>query len=275
MERIKQALEKARHQQPTQSPSTAQSHKAAVKAEINAEAGLVELNYTQTKLLRLKPGVLEQNRIVALNKADPVTGVFDVLRTKILQKMEENGWRTIAITSPVPACGKTMVSVNLAMSIAQQTNKTVMLVDFDLRRPTVAKYLGLDMDKSLNDLLDGNDVELSEVLVNPEIPRFVVLPTAKPFKKPAETITSKKAVNLIKELRDRYEERIVIFDLPPILAGDDVISVLPNIDCVLMVIGNGMVSTSELEDSIRHLHGAQLIGTVLNKAEIKAPQYYY
>lgn len=274
MERIKQALEKARHQQPAKPSSTAQFLKATAATE-GTDAGVAELNYSQTRLVCLNPGVLEQNRIVALNKADPVTGIFDVLRTKILQKMDENGWRTIGVTSPVPACGKTMVSANLAMSIAQQTNKTAMLVDFDLRRPTVAKYLGIEVDKSLNDLLDGNNVELPDVLVNPEIQRFVVLPTAKPFKKPSETITSKKAVNLIRELRDRYEERIVIFDLPPILAGDDVISVLPNIDCVLMVIGNGMVSTSELEDSIRHLHGAQLIGTVLNKAEIKAPQYYY
>src|SRR4030065_2845194 len=105
--------------------------------------------------------------------------------------MEENDWRTLAITAPTPQAGKTVVAINLAMSIAQQTNKSAMLVDFDLRRPKVGSYLGIPMEKSLNDLLDGT-AELSDVLVNPGIPRLGGLATQNPVKKSSETLSSKK-----------------------------------------------------------------------------------
>ena len=123
---------------------------------------------------------------------------FDVLRTQILQKMEERGWRTLAITSPTPAVGKTVVAINLAMSIVQKTNKTAMLVDFDLRRPKVGAYLGIPMENALNDLLDGT-AEIPDVLVNPGMPRLVVLPTRSPVKNSSETLSSKKIADLIKE----------------------------------------------------------------------------
>lgn len=273
MERIKQALEKARQQQPKEAngrPPSRQSENPATPSPEN----VMEVSYEQTRVAQLDPACLEKNRIVAFNKGDTTSLLFDILRTQVLKRMDENGWRTLAITSPIPGCGKTMVSINLAMSIAHHTNKTAMLVDFDLRRPSVEKYLGIPSGKSLNDLIEGT-ATLPEVLVNPGMPRLVVLPTSRPFKKPSETLSSTQVQNLINDLRDRYQERIVLFDLPPILSADDVISILPKIDCVLMVIGNGMVSKTELEDSIRHLHGANLIGTVLNKAEIKPQLYYY
>ena len=199
---------------------------------------------------------------------------FDLLRTHVLQKMEENGWRTLAVTSPTPEAGKTVVAINLAMSIAQQTNKTAMLVDFDLRRPKIGTYLGIPMEKSLNDLLDGT-AELPDVLVNPDMPRLVVLPTKSPVKNSSETLSSKKIAELIKDLRERYESRIVIFDLPPVLVTDDAIALLPQIDCVLMVVANGMSTKREIEDSLMHLPAAKLIGTILNKADIEPRDYYY
>jgi protein-tyrosine kinase len=76
-------------------------------------------------------------------------------------------------------------------------------------------------------------------------------------------------------LRDRYKERIVIFDLPPLLNVDDAISVLPNIDCALMVVGNGMVTKHDMDESLRHLHSTHLLGVVLNKAEVQQRNQYY
>jgi protein-tyrosine kinase len=272
MERIKQALEKARQLQPkVGGQQSFQESKSFAKAN---PAKSDEINCDHTRLSELNTSILEKNRIVSFNKGDPTSLLFDILRTKVLQMMEDNGWRTLAITSPIPACGKTMVAINLAMSIAQHTNKSALLVDFDLRRPSIGKYLGISTDKSLNDLVDGT-ISLPEALVNPGIPRLVVLPSSRPFKNPAETLSSTQMKNLILELRDRYQDRIVIFDLPPILSADDVISVLPKIDCVLMVVGNGMVSKQELEDSVRNLRGAHLLGTVLNKADVKPQLYYY
>ena len=176
--------------------------------------GLNALSYVQTKVVPLRPDHLERNRIVAYNKNSHMGGAFDLLRTQVLKVMEENGWRTLAITSPTPEAGKTVLAINLAMSIAHHTTKTALLVDFDLRRPTVGTCLGLSMEKSLNEYL-ADEAELQEVLVNPTLPRFVVLPTRKPIPLSTEVLSSPKVSHLIGDLRERYNSRVVIFDLPP------------------------------------------------------------
>ena len=156
-----------------------------------------------------------------------------------------------------------MVSINLAMSIAHHTHRTAMLVDFDLRRPTVSKYLGLPSGPSLNDVLSG-DASIAEALVNPDLERFVVLPTAMPIKNSSEVLSSRKVANLVTEFRDRYAERIVI--LPPLLGTDDAMIMLSQVDCVLIVVGNGMVSKTDLTESMRYVNPDKLLGTVLNKS---------
>jgi len=279
MERIKQAIEKVKNQTSGGTGPLAQSHPdnhATMTTPRSSQTHneLEDVSYTQTRVIKLRAEHLEKNRIVAFNKSDPKSMIFDLLRTHILQKMEENGWRTLAITSPTPEAGKTVIAINLAMSIAQQTNKTAMLVDFDLRRPKIGAYLGIPMEKSLNDLLAGT-AELADVLVNPDMPRLVLLPTRSPVKNSSEMLSSKKIADLIKDLRERYESRIIIFDLPPLLVTDDAIALLPQIDCVLMVVANGMSTKREIEDSLRLLPAENLIGTVLNKAEIEPRAYYY
>ncbi|MFZ5523291.1 MAG: CpsD/CapB family tyrosine-protein kinase [Pseudomonadota bacterium] len=279
MERIKQAIEKVKKQHSSEAGRFTQPHPdnqgtAFTPLSPQANIDLEDFRYTHTRVVKLQLAHLENKRVVAFNKNDPKSLIFDLLRTKVLQKMEENGWRTLAITSPTPEAGKTVVAINLAMSIAQQTNKTAMLVDFDLRRPKIGACLGIPMEKSLNDLLDGTS-ELPDVLVNPDLPRLVVLPTRNPVKKSSETLSSKKIANLIRDLRERYESRIVIFDLPPVLGIDDAIALLPQIDCVLMVVANGMSTKREIEDSLHHLPATKLIGIVLNKAETEPMDYYY
>jgi len=233
------------------------------------------VKYEQTRIVTLSHEHLAKNRIVAFNKNNNLSLGFDILRTQVIKKMVKNGWRTIAITSPVPACGKTMVSINLAMSIAHHTIKTSLLVDFDLRRPSVAKYLGLSKGPSLNDVLSG-DASIAESLVNPGLERFVVLPTAIPVKHPSEVLSSSKVTNLITEFRDRYVERIVIFDLPPLLGTDDAMIMLSQVDCVLIVVGDGMVSNTDLTESLRYVDSEKLLGTILNKSKrIQFNRGYY
>ena len=269
MEKIKQAIEKARQQggQKTELPRP-----VAVSPAPTSEVG--EFSYRQTRVVKLNPRHLEKHRIVAMNKSNLSSLSFDLLRTKVLQKMEEHGWRTLAIASPVAECGKTVVALNLAIAIAHHSNKTAMLVDFDLRKPKVAEYLGLPDGPSLNEVLEGN-ADVSEAFVNPGMPRLVVLPVARPIRKSAEMLDSTRVNQLIGDLRERYKERIVIFDLPPILNTDDAIVVLPKIDCVLVVVANGMCTKKEIEDCLHHIPEAKLVGTVLNKAEGEPRSDYY
>nr|WP_240969463.1 CpsD/CapB family tyrosine-protein kinase [Sneathiella limimaris] len=188
--------------------------------------------------------------------------------------MEENGWKTLGITSPSPECGKTVVSLNLALSIAKQTDKTALVADFDLRRPRISRYLGIHPEKSLFDVFN-NDAEVQDVLINPSFPRLVVLPNNTPVKNSAETLMSKKAKALVQELRNRYQNRIVIFDLPPLMAGDDTIAFLPQVDCVLLVVASGETKPVEVKEARRQIQSNNLLGVVLNKANERQTHYYY
>ncbi len=312
MERIKHAIEKAKRQsaraaehagrerpaealaqsaadfpeQPPEfladlsaAPAPAAAAGSAPAAPITPAAAAPEreldtISYAKTRVVPIHAEHLERHRIVAYNKNSSMSWAFDLLRTQVLKAMEENGWRTLAITSPTPEAGKTVVAINLAMSIAHHTTKTSLLVDFDLRRPKIGNYLGLPMETSLNEVLAG-EAPLADAFVNPGVPRLVVLPSRKPMSHSTEVLSSPRVGQLITDLRERYDSRIVIFDLPPLLNTDDAIAVLPKIDCVLMVVANGMNSKKEIEDSLHHLPTANLIGTVLNKAEVEPRNYYY
>lgn len=266
MDRITPAIGKPLHQVPPNASDTPLP--AVEQTEV-----LGPFDYVQTTVVPLRAEHLERHRIVAYNKNSNMSWAFDLLRTQVLQAMEENGWRTLAITSPTPEAGKTVLAINLAMSIAHHTTKTALLVDFDLRRPRVGASLGLPMGKAMNELLSGK-AGLEEVLVNPTLPRFVVLPTREPIPLSTEVLSSPRVTNLIGDLRDRYDSRICIFDLPPLLSSDDAITVLPKFDCVLLVVANGQNSKKEIEDCLYHLGTANLIGAVLNKAEPQTRSYY-
>ena len=286
MERIKLAIEKARAGETGSTRSAVPLLREFSDVEASANEPVtpsrreslssnpVSVHYAQTGVVSLDPAHLERHRVVSHQKTHPASWAFDVLRTQVLQKMDENGWRTLAITSPGVESGKTTVAINLAMSIAQQTQRTALLVDFDLRRPSVAKSLGINRSLSLNDVLDGR-VEVGEALVNPGIQRFVVLPTNRPVTRASEVLSSAKVGNLINELRERYSDRVVIFDLPPVLAADDVMTVLPRIDCVLMVVGSGSSTQSEIEEAMNRLSRANLLGVILNKDSSVVQNAYY
>lgn len=279
MEKIKDALEKAKEKSagtPRRSsvgnvatvPTTESMIEQANETKINA------IHYTNTKTIELNPQHLEKNRIVAYNKSESATWIFDKLRTQVLQKMQEHNWKTLAILSPTPASGKSFVAINLAISIANQPQKTAMLVDFDLRKPRVAKYLGIECDTSLNDYLEGR-AQLHEALVNPGLPHLVILPTMKPVSHAAEVLSSAKVNALMQDIASRYDSRIVIYDLPPILNADDALIMLKKVDCALLVVGNGMVKETEIEEAMHHIPKDKLLGVVLNKAEVGVEEYYY
>jgi protein-tyrosine kinase len=278
MEKIKDALAKAKqenaHARPIVKTVAKTSEKSDASAFPDTQNEFTEIEYQNTQVVKLDSAHLEKNRVLSHLKKDIHSGVFDSLRTQVLQKMEDNNWRTIAIVSPTPESGKTLVSINLSISISNQPNRTAILVDFDLRRPKVATYLGIHTEKSVTDYLTG-EAQLHEVMFNPGIPGLVVMPTMRAISKSAEMLASKKVKGLIDDLRTRYESRIVIFDLPPILNTDDAMVILPHIDCVLLVVANGMSTQAEIEETLHHLPKEKLLGVVLNKAEVESKAYYY
>lgn len=282
MERIKEAIEKARAGEAVlkgqrlapvsvfrPEASRGETHPSSTSPDAP-----LDFKYTRTQVERPDLAHLEQHRIIAHLKDHPNSWMFDSLRTQVLQRMEENGWRVVAVTSPTLNSGKTVVAINLAISIAQRLQRTALLLDFDLRRPSVAKYLGLNATVSLNDVLQrGADV--ADAMVNPGFERLVVLPTKQAADRPSELLASSRVADLLAELRVRYADRVVVVDLPPALAADDVLAVLPHVDCVLFVVGSGVSSEKEIEAAQRRLSKVPLVGVVLNKdASIVGSAYY-
>ena len=226
----------------------------------------LEVRYTQTRQTVADQRELLDNKVITWDKSHPVTGRMEILRTQIMRKMEANDWRTLAIISPTPGAGKSFVATNLAISLAQNPNKSVMLVDLDLRRPQIALKLGLPEGKSLLDYLAGT-AQLADVLVNPGVPRLVVAPVFGAVANSSELLSSRQITKMIQEMRDRYESRVVIFDLPPLLLADDALVVLPHVDCALLVLGDGEHSSAEIEESLRLLRDVNLVGMVINRSK--------
>lgn len=224
------------------------------------------INYTQTRQVKIDDDTLRQQRVIAGFTADKRAEPYRQLRTQVLQKLRANNWKTLAITSPSQSAGKTLTAVNLAISLSKEVNQTVMLVDLDLKSPGMLKTLTIDAEYGLVDHLKG-EVSVGEILINPGFERLVLLPCKPGSEFGSELLSSPEMNALMDDLTSRYESRIIIFDLPAVLSGDDVLAFLPRVDASLLVIEDGASSKEDIERSLHLLEGSNLIGTVLNKAD--------
>jgi Mrp family chromosome partitioning ATPase len=189
---------------------------------------------------------------------------YKMLRTRVLQKMLEHGWNTLAVMSPTPDDGKTFTAINLAIAIAGDTKHTTLLVDFDLRKPSVARRFGFKPEYGVDDCLLGR-CGIAGALVAPAgYNKLVLLPAREPQQHSSELLTSERAVKLVREIKERYSNRIVIFDLPPVLGADDALAFAPLVDCALMVVGADRTRRDDLARSLEIMHKIPIIGTVLN-----------
>lgn len=216
-----------------------------------------------------------EHRIIS-NEQDPVLNAYRVLRTRVLQKMEQNNWRTLAVVSPGSGAGKTVTAINLAIAVGSKQGSRATLVDLDFYRPRVASYLGVPDAPSILDYFEGA-MSLAEVTVKPDLPDVLLIANERVSRKGAEHLTSARADELIVRTVNDYGSRIVVFDMSPMLGCDDTIAFLPKVDCVLLVVASGQSREPEIKEAVRLLKGVNVVGTVLNKAppEAMIGQQYY
>lgn len=266
MERIKQALERAREERQRGSVHKTRRVWSSAAPELSIE-------FTETRTVPLSPEVADEKRLVANAEDGTMADAYRILRTRVLQRMRANDWRSLAVTSMTEHNGKTLTAVNLAISMAKEVNHTVLLVDLDLRRPNVGRCFFQDPAPGLSDhLLRG--LPLNQILFNPGIERLVVLPGNEPLANSSEMLSSPAMARLIQDLKARYESRYIVFDMPTLLATDDVLTFLPQTDGVLLVIEEGRTLRQELTRVPELLQGTNLIGTVLNKSVGPVYKYY-
>lgn len=233
------------------------------------------IDYKQTQVHMVNHDVIRDRRVVAMLKHDPMAEVFRMLRTKVLKQLRENNWNSFAITAPTQGAGKSMIAANLAIAMSMEVNQTVLLVDLDLRYPKVHWYFDLKVEYGLRDYI-SNDIPLTDILVNPGFERLVLLPGRGQSVGTSEMLSGPKMKKLIEEIKNRYQTRIIIFDLPPILSTDDVLVSMDYFDAALLIVEEGKNKPEEVTKALQMLSGTQLLGTVLNKSEhMPEHQGYY
>lgn len=221
--------------------------------------------YTDTRVDFPDRDILRKNRIVSALTHNEWLESFKMLRTRILQIMDAKGWNTIAVTSPTANSGNSLTAVNLAISMAMELDRTVLLVDGNFQKPSVHKLFGIKTTIGLGDYLLNNH-PLNELMINPDLPRIVILPAGKAMLNSTEMLRSPKMVNFVNEVKNRYPSRIIIFDMPPLLTQVDTLSFSPYVDCVLLVVQEGHTKKEELTNATTLLKDTNLIGTVFNKS---------
>lgn len=222
-----------------------------------------ELRYKYTRVEPVSQHTLDKYRLVAGESYNSIADRYRMLRVQVLRRLSQSGARMLGIFSANTGAGKSLTAANLAISTALDPNHTVLLVDLDLRRPTLHKYFDLNDGPALADFFEG-DANLEDCLVSPGIGRLVVLPVGRPVRNSSEVLASTRTTELIRELGSRYPDRIVMFDLPPLLIGDDALVVLENIHAALLVVREGVSQAGEIQACLSMLEGHQLLGTVLN-----------
>src|ERR1700722_7044517 len=266
MDRIRKALDLARLERARRADA-----ETGVQSPAGRPPGVIE--YTNTRVYTPEADALESHRIVNPAASVPAAAAFRMLRTQVMQRMDERGWGSIAVLSPNANDGKTTTAINLAISLANNHQHTVLLVDCDLKQPAIAATMGITPEFGTDDVLSGR-ARVEQCLYHPAgFDRLVVLPARAALENSSEALSGPRGRGLASELRDRYPERVVVFDLPPIMGADDALAFLPLVDCGLMVLAEGATRRDDLLRCMELVAKTPIVGTVLNRSTTVASAY--
>jgi Mrp family chromosome partitioning ATPase len=172
----------------------------------------------------------------------------------------------IGVVSAINGEGKTLTAINLALSLAAEPNQTVLLVDLDLRRPAVARTLGIEPPYGLESWFAGDDPTRKVCYALEGVERLFVLPTLAPVAGSSETLAGLGTRRLLSELKGRDSGRLLIVDLPPVLLSDDALMLAPLLDAVVLVANERRTKRDDIARVIDLLGNTRVVGTVLNRS---------
>jgi len=218
---------------------------------------------------------IDQHIVSFHDPSSPIGEQYKILRTNVQSLKQEKGYKTFAITSAINGEGKTVTSVNLAMMMAHDLNdKSILLIDADIRKGRVSKYLGLNSHPGLSELLQDK-VDSESVLLNPGVKNLTVILAGKSPKNPSELLNSKKMERFISSLKVRFD--YILIDTPPVLPLTDACVVGPMSDGVLLVVQAGRTQRDAIKHVESRLHQARArtLGYIMTNVEYHVPHYLY
>ncbi len=279
MERLQEALSRARERRENKTPPPATSDGQAPTAPARparrttpAEASVAA---AWERLPQYAPNerLLRGNRIFAFTAGQDGAS-YDMLRTKILQQTKTNNWRRIVVTSPTPRCGKTTITANIAFSLARQHDIRTLVIEADMRRPELAKMLGIKQNTAFARVLNGQEPAESHLLAYGTQLAFGT--NQVPYANSSELLHSSMTRETIEELERIYAPDIVLFDAAPMLSSDDTVGFLGVADAALIVAAAEQTSIDEVDVTEQEVAAAtNVLGVVLNKSRYTKPGYGY
>ena len=224
--------------------------------------------YSQTRCVQVDPERLIDRRAVSILQEDEVADQYKLLRTMVLNRTRPMGHNAIEITSFKDGEGKSLTSVNLAITLAKEPRQNVLLVDMDLRRPTIHSILGIDSKPGLRDYF-VNGIDLKDILVHPEIERLTVLPAGHRMDNSTEIIASNRMENLVRDIKNRYPDRYVIFDAPALSTCSDPLVLSAYVDAIVLVARANFTTVDDITAGMALLKDKNVLGTVLNDSDVR------
>ncbi|GEM_PF-1765117 len=264
------ALKKIRRQEPDAPPpgpavARPVGRKDRCRREVNVE-------YRVTRVRPVDPNVLRKNKLFTLFKDNKITDHFDLIKARVLKKLDKAGGNCLIVTSANPGEGKTFTSINLGISIAREHNRTALVIDCDLRNPWrrhydfASDFFELPVECGLVHYLEKK-ARAEEIFINPGIAKLTIIPAGKVAPNSAELLGSPRMEALIEDLKVRYgNERIIILDCPAVLACADPLILSQFADGILFVVESERTAQEELKKAMSlFAEEGKIIGAILNK----------
>jgi Mrp family chromosome partitioning ATPase len=265
-------LERTQRDGHPEASTEASAHDKGGIAEVTEIAGTPAV--FRTPSISVDPVALERERILPCGAGGPYGAAYKLLRTQALKRLDQIGANSLAVISPCSADGKTLTAINLAIAIAATAGRTALLVDFDLRNPHLHRRFGFEPAVGVEECLEARR-PLHEALVKVSgYERLTLLPARSRVEQSSELLTATRVGELVTEMRNRYANRILIFDLPPVLQADDALAFSQHIQAALLVVSERHTKREDVARTLELLRDTPVIGTVLNQSRSQDMRYY-
>jgi receptor protein-tyrosine kinase len=256
--------------------------RAGAPTRANAEpprAHVSPIGRARSKEIELDLGRLEEaGYVVPANSASRIAEEFRIIKRPVLMNMQATGKEAranmVMVTSALAGEGKTFTAVNLALSIAMELEKRVLLIDADVAQSTIPLRLGVSPGKGLLDVLSDPSLALSDCLLRTNIDKLMLLPAGTPHARSDELLASEAMSRLVAELASRYPDRVVIFDTPPLLASSEARVLATYLGQILFVVEADRTPQATINEALATIESCPLVMTVLNKARRTADSPY-